>query len=386
MTKEVQLAGGSADIEKTYTGPDRELRVDTTNKDLRLHDGTTPGGHLIPSRDNNDERYQARSEELAGIGPYTAEQRGFLARRGAGSYRLRRIIVSSEFALTNPDGYNGDPSLELSGTINKELRFTEQQIFERTVAFEEGIIGDTEGTHYGPMEGNLTGNVVGNSLKGTLTGALFGPSSGMHTGGLKAAGYEVQFANGQLLLQWISGIENYVRNTGVPIGAIILWSGAVESIPVGWALCDGNNSTPDLRDRFVVGAGNSYAPGSTGGSNTHTHAATTPLSGGHDHGLIVNYHELTIAEMPAHTHRAFGSRYGDNHAPGADPALFSSSGDSTFPAVTSYPESTVTGSGNGHGHGLTVGSNGAHTHTVNVTSADSRPLYYALCYIMHVGV
>lgn len=41
---------------------------------------------------------------------------------------------------------------------------------------------------------------------------------------------------------------------------IVLWSGAIADIPAGWALCDGNNTTPDLRDRFIVGAGGAYSP------------------------------------------------------------------------------------------------------------------------------
>ena len=57
---------------------------------------------------------------------------------------------------------------------------------------------------------------------------------------------------------------------GLPTGAIILWSGAENAIPTGYVLCDGNNSTPDLRDRFVVGAGNSYSVAATGGATTDT--------------------------------------------------------------------------------------------------------------------
>ena len=51
----------------------------------------------------------------------------------------------------------------------------------------------------------------------------------------------------------------------IPSNSIIMWSGSIGSIPAGYYLCDGNNGTPDLRDRFVVGAGNSYAVGNTGG-------------------------------------------------------------------------------------------------------------------------
>ena len=54
-------------------------------------------------------------------------------------------------------------------------------------------------------------------------------------------------------------------------GAIILWSGAIVDIPSGFVLCNGANGTPDLRDKFIVGAGTSYAVGGTGGSLTHSH-------------------------------------------------------------------------------------------------------------------
>lgn len=60
----------------------------------------------------------------------------------------------------------------------------------------------------------------------------------------------------------------------MPSGVIILWSGSVASIPQGWALCDGTKNTPNLRDRFVVGAGTTYAPGATGGSTQHRHDVT----------------------------------------------------------------------------------------------------------------
>jgi len=66
-----------------------------------------------------------------------------------------------------------------------------------------------------------------------------------------------------------------------PPGGIIEWSGAVADIWPGWHLCDGTNGTPDLRDRFVVGAGSTYAVGATGGEAMHT---------------------LTTDEMPSHTH------------------------------------------------------------------------------------
>ena len=69
----------------------------------------------------------------------------------------------------------------------------------------------------------------------------------------------------------------------IPSGGIILWSGSTGSVPSGWYLCDGTNGTPDLRNSFIVGAGNTYAVGATGGTAdaivvSHTHTAPlTPL-------------------------------------------------------------------------------------------------------------
>ena len=62
---------------------------------------------------------------------------------------------------------------------------------------------------------------------------------------------------------------------GVPSGAIVMWSGTVATIPSDWVLCDGSSGTPDLTDRFVMGAGDSYSPGATGGSSSASVSATT---------------------------------------------------------------------------------------------------------------
>ena len=83
-----------------------------------------------------------------------------------------------------------------------------------------------------------------------------------------------------------------VSAPSIPSGGIILWSGATGSIPSGWYLCDGTNGTPDLRNSFIVGAGNTYAVGATGGtadaivvSHTHTATVTDP---GHLHSYSAN--------------------------------------------------------------------------------------------------
>ncbi len=123
---------------------------------------------------------------------------------------------------------------------------------------------------------------------------------------------------------------------GVPSGIITMWSGAIVAIPSGWVLCDGMNSTPDLRDRFIVGAGSTYAPAATGGSTS------------------TGSHTLSIAEMPSHTHTAV--IYGGGKGTGDD----------------NGPVCVISG---GTTSGATGGS-GAHSHTGTI------PPYYALAYIM----
>ena len=58
-------------------------------------------------------------------------------------------------------------------------------------------------------------------------------------------------------------------------GIIVLWYGPIIAIPAGYVICDGNNGTPDLRDKFVVGAGSTYNPDDTGGSVNHNHPFTS---------------------------------------------------------------------------------------------------------------
>ena len=74
---------------------------------------------------------------------------------------------------------------------------------------------------------------------------------------------------------WIAGISGEIR----------LWSGSTGSIPTGWVICDGNNSTPNLQDKFVIGAGNTYAVDATGGAVNHIHTNDNHTHD-HDHGSI----------------------------------------------------------------------------------------------------
>jgi microcystin-dependent protein len=110
-------------------------------------------------------------------------------------------------------------------------------------------------------------------------------------------GYSYKFiiqTSAGVTLQTLDNLYPILQNstgtgTVIPTGLITLWSGAVGSIPSGWALCNGANGTPDLRNRFIIGAGSAYSVGSTGGSAnsivvSHTHTATSVVTDpGHEH-------------------------------------------------------------------------------------------------------
>lgn len=72
----------------------------------------------------------------------------------------------------------------------------------------------------------------------------------------------------------------------LPTGIIVLWFGSIGSIPEGWTLCDGTAGTPDLRNNFVVGAGDTFAVDDTGGSSNHDHNF---IGDGHTHNLIPGF-------------------------------------------------------------------------------------------------
>jgi hypothetical protein len=187
-----------------------------------------------------------------------------------------------------------------------------------------------------------------------------------------------------------------VINNPFPSGGIIMWSGSIASIPSGWFLCDGANGTPNLRDRFVVGAGTTYAVGATGGSAdavvvAHSHTGTIASAGAHTHTV-----SATTDSAGAHqhfvVHNAAGSNEGSLSSSTAIIRRGSYGGDFSYDFSSTGAAANIglTSSAGAHTHTITgsADSAGAHTHTATIDSTGSSgtnanlPPYYALAYIM----
>ena len=101
----------------------------------------------------------------------------------------------------------------------------------------------------------------------------------------------------------------------------MLWSGSIASIPTTWRLCDGTRKTPDLRDAFLLGAGNTYSVDDTGGSLTHVHDFT---GDGHDHDF--NFGAIQIAgagfDKPLNSTQVIGTTDADNNLPAYHSLVF----------------------------------------------------------------
>lgn len=201
----------------------------------------------------------------------------------------------------------------------------------------------------------------------------------------------------------VTSTQTQLNGALVPTGCILLWSGSTSSVPTGWALCNGqtaarsdgsgNITTPNLSDRFVVGAGSTYAVGATGGASSATPTIT----------VTNEAVTLTSNQIPSHTHTATVSDPGHNHAV-TDPghthsyersnsgtvlngqyAVGAEQGRSTVNTGSNFTGVTV----NNNTSGITVtnssvGGSASHIHNNTATSSSvaTVPPYYALAYIM----
>ena len=146
----------------------------------------------------------------------------------------------------------------------------------------------------------------------------------------------------------------------IAAGVIVAWSGTIADIPLGWVLCDGQNGTPDLRNKFIVGA----KQDDNGAAKTNIMGVLDQTGGSisHNHGGQSGGHVLTITEMPSHHHEVMIN-------------------DATTNGPIRYPETAGVASLKPYSTS-NAGGNQAHAHAI--ASDNNVPPFYALAFIMKI--
>lgn len=153
----------------------------------------------------------------------------------------------------------------------------------------------------------------------------------------------------------LQSVVNYIQTNLVPKGMIVAYNGT--SPPPGWAICDGSNGTPDLRDRFIVGAGNGMRHNTAGGANSQSIRLSVANLPPHNHSICDDY----FAES--------SNKIGDKTAPGTQASL----------SGNSYRGS---GDSDGDNSIWCRNKNTNNTGSGSPINFDSRPAYRAVTFIM----
>ena len=222
------------------------------------------------------------------------------------------------------------------------------------------------------VNGNLTGS--GNfEVDGTAT------IKTLETGG------HTDFA----LVATAAGKVKQMAASPIPLGGIIMWSGTTSSIPTGWKFCDGNGGVsvngiaiPDLRSKFIYGAGanssGQFGPGigDTGGSSTH------------DHGGNTQSHTLTVSQIPSHDHTYKDTMFSEESANMSETGYIDNIDQITTSSSNRQSKTDANDSGV-HSYSMnrtTSPKGGGAAHSHGIDPANHLPPYYALAFIIYVGV
>lgn len=301
-----------------------------------------------------------------------------------GDYEVVKITERNTDLLTVPTGGRGQEGTSAQGWTNGqarvELRLTRgtMELFLQRDGDE--MTGDLNMNENEIQDAILTGantriedgEIVGVPLRGATgdtSNEIVVPGDGSRA-----------TAGGQPILT-DANVEEVV-NAAFTVGQVIMWFGNVNNIPDGWRLCNGANGTPDLRNRFVVGAGDTYNLSATGGA-TQAAAGNTGSAGTHGHTMAtVGETTLTIAQLPVVTLEVRGS-YAQGGYDGGGNEFFRARPSNPF--NTSHNLINAFGGGESHTHtGGATTENGDHSHTT--PAINTLPPYYGLYFIMFVGI
>ena len=247
--------------------------------------------------------------------------------------------------------------------------------------YQLSVVGSISGSNGLNIGGNavVTGSITTNATLNVSGSTTLSGSVTLNTVGNAANAtnynYLVRESNGNVTQQ--------VNAAPIPQGGIIMWSGAVQSLPSGWALCNGQNGTPNLQNKFIVASNNAT------GTPTTTISGSAVSTGGntnHDHFGSTQAHSLTTSQMPQHNHSYKDSYYIEYNNPGTGqngaiggvdnvgPTKYKGSGDSDTDNKYVYwrnGNTNQTGNSSGHDH--------------DITTSYHVPTFYSLAFIMYTG-
>ena len=388
MAKLLKLRRGTTTQHGSFTGAEGEVTVDTDKETLVVHDGSTAGGHPVAAEDMANVSSAsiagrlgtdsiATSKIAAGALPTDVTiasaniVNGTIATDDIGGQQITTAKIADD-AVTAAKiaagavgqteiATGGVDATELAADAVRAVKIQDGAVISSKIAADAvngtKIADDSiNSEHY--VDGSIdTAHIADDAVtQAKMADNAIGTSqlanNAVYTAAIQDNGVvEAKIANNAVTNAKIaSGISsskltgalpaidgsNLTGIQGIPSGVIMMWSGAINAIPSGFVLCNGQNNTPNLIDRFIVGAGSVYSVGDTGGASSVT---------------------LSINEIPSHSHTV---------------TTRNSQGGGVFTAMGHARNTGSVSSSNASGLSNT-GGGAAH---------ENRPPYYALCYIM----
>ena len=243
--------------------------------------------------------------------------------------------LSLKGALKDKDGDTGNQNEVLVSTGSGQVDWKNPNTLTASNSIKITITEDDNNSDFPITFSEAPGQTGGNDLLSDNQFTYNAFTNTVTAGTFSGSGASLTSLNASNINSGTLADARLTNSSLFETGMIMMWYGSVASIPSGWVLCDGNSNTPDLRNRFVVGAGTggNYSPGDTGGANSVT---------------------LTVDQIPSHSHTYERTDVGIDVS------------DRPWPANNNDCDMTTQN---------TSSTGGGQSH-------ENRPPYYALCYIM----